>query len=292
MEKNFQHFPVLMSEVLEFSEIEPKRILDVTAGGGGHLCALIGKHRTSKAEAWDRDPRAIDRVKERLEHLNLRSSVELREKEFSERPKDEGLSFDLILADLGVSSFQFNPEISGMSLHSDLAPDFRMNPSQGLGFRDWLKTKTAAELEDVLYKFGEEPKARKLANALVGISDEDLTSAKGFAHWIRRVLSYQGSRIHPATRIFQAFRMAINNEFGQLQKFLDWAPKFLSPGGRLLVISFHSIEDRLVKRAFVEVARQESFKVVTKRPILPSDAELNENPASRSAKLRVLERLS
>lgn len=281
-----KHFPVMLNELLSYLP-ENGIYLDVTAGGGGHLCTVLREKPGLTAFAMDRDPRAIERVRLRLESEDFHSRVTLIESKFSIEPAGTKL-FDIIFADLGVSTFQFTPELSGMSLKSENNADFRMNPGEGVNFETWLKACSIVDLEDIFFKYAEEPKAKTLARALKEVSFSKISKAVDLAAFIQGRLAYRDSKIHPATRIFQAFRIAINNELRELEDLLTWAPRRLTHGGRLLVISFHSLEDRIVKKAFVNLARSKDFDILSKKPLLPSDAEIELNRPSRSAKMRGL----
>ncbi len=261
--------------------------LDLTAGGGGHLAGVLKKCPTWLAEAWDQDPLAEARIRQRI---GKHSGFDFKLKNFREEPRD-GKKYTYILADLGISSFQVDDPERGMSLFSDQQPDFRMNPQKGENFLTWLRTKSIEELRAIFENFGEEPRAEKLASAMKSWAPDSFQSSKILAQKIADTLSYKSpSRNHPATRAFQALRMAINGELDALKELLDWAPQALELGGRLAIITFHSLEDRLVKNRFRRLAQEGSFVILTKKPVLPSLRELEENPRSRSAKLRILER--
>ncbi len=289
--KSLSHEPVLLKEILEsLPDSKNGQFLDVTAGGGGHFFSIIENRKSWKGECWDRDPLAKLRIHERAEKLRIGDQVKFLEKNFSETPIEKN-NYDFILADLGVSSFQLDDPKRGMSLFSEMPPDFRMNPSSGDDFKTWLKKKSTKEIEEILSDFGEEPRAKKLAAKIKSWGDEVFESAKILAQKIAEDLQYKSdSKIHPATRSFQAFRIAINDELSEIRSLLKWAPKALRPGGRLAIISFHSLEDRIVKNAFKNLAEGADFDILSKRPIVASDEELASNSRSRSAKLRVIER--
>lgn len=285
-----KHISVLLEPFLEY--IPSKEIgvyLDVTAGGGGHLGALLNNKKKWLAEAWDRDPLAITRIEAHLQSLSIeKSRWSFEQKKFSQGTQKK---FDYILADLGISSFQIDDPQRGMSFHSDSPIDFRMNPSEGKNFSEWFQDQSEADLEEILDLYGEEAKSKKIASIIKSWNVTTLKSAKDWANKISETLPYGGeSKRHPATRIFQAFRIAINDEMGELRKLLKWAPTALNESGRLAIISFHSLEDRFVKKEFNKLAQDEEYKVLTPKPILPNDEELTFNPRSRSAKIRVLER--
>jgi 16S rRNA (cytosine1402-N4)-methyltransferase len=287
------HVPVLLQQVLSFvPENAEGRFLDVTAGGGGHFFAVFGIRPSWNGECWDRDPRAEARLRQALDGHVVEKRAQFTRKTFSDAPDDKNSRFDFILADIGVSSFQLDDPTSGMSLHAESPPDFRMDTENGLSFWDWLEKTKEEELADVLFHYGEEPRARKLAKAMKQWGPNEAPSAKALADKIAATLAYgTHSRRHPATRAFQALRIAINDELGELRSFLEWAPEYLKPGGRLAVISFHSLEDRIVKRTFRSLADERDFGILTKRPLEASDEESSANPRARSAKLRVIEKL-
>lgn len=288
-----EHRPVLLREVvghLPTADKSPMRLLDVTAGGGGHFFAILESDGRWKGECWDRDPAAEERIAAAAKARDLQARTRFERRSFSEEAA-AGSSYDFILADIGISSFQVDDPSRGMSLHSEQAPDFRMDPGWGPAFEVWLRTQSESDLADVFFEYGEEPRAKRLARAFKKeFGAADYASAKILAGRIAAVLGYKGSRVHPATRAFQALRIAINDEIGQLRALLDWAPRHLSAGGRLAIISFHSIEDREVKTAFRALAAAGDFVILTKKPLVADEAETAANPRSRSAKLRVLER--
>ncbi len=289
------HIPVLLNEVISFLPTSEKlSFLDCTAGGGGHFFEILKRcdARTAQmtAQCWDRDPLAKARIEKRATEFNLSKSYVFKQKTFSEPPLKEE-SFDIILADLGISSFQLDDPERGLSLHSERAPDFRMNPEIGPDFSEWLESIPVGELESILRVYGEEPKAHKLAKALKSEAPP-LSQAKLFADWIAKILAYPPpSRRHPATRSFQAFRIAINQELQELESLLKWAPEHLAVGGVLMIISFHSLEDRMVKRRFRDLAESGCFDILTKKPVDPSESEVQQNPRARSAHLRVLSKV-
>jgi len=290
------HIPVMLKEVLNsLPEGRVERCLDVTTGGAGHLSAILDKKPTWKADAWDRDPDAEARIKKTLSSKSLETRVSFERKDFATPPRDPSALYDFILADIGVSSFQLDDHSRGMSLHSEEKLDFRMDPSSGVSFADWLAATDERKLAEIFYRYGEEPKAVNLAKKMKSWGGDSFMSAKIFADTVSRALGYNinESRRHPATRVFQALRIAINDELGQLEALIDWAPQHLAEGGRLLILSFHSLEDRIVKHRFQALAREgKGFSLPFSKPLVPSDEEAEINPRSRSTKLRVIERTS
>ena len=290
--KILSHEPVLLKEILGFvPDLEMGRFLDVTAGGGGHFFALLNLKKKWKGECWDRDPLAEERIFNKSKALDLKGRTNFQNKNFGEGA-DKNNFYDFILADLGVSSFQLDDPTRGMSLYSNIAPDFRMNPKEGESFFEWVQKKSAEELFTIITDFGEEPRAAKIASKIKTWPKEAFDSANILADKISMELGYGSpSKIHPATRTFQAFRIAINEELTEIRSLMRWAPHVLNPGGRLAVISFHSLEDRIIKNTFKNLADSKDFVILTKRPIVPTENEVIMNSRSRSAKLRVLERL-
>lgn len=289
------HTPVMLTEVLEsLPEGRLGRCLDVTTGGAGHLSAILLARPSWKADAWDRDPDAEARIKLTLSERGLIDRVSFSKRNFSEAPSDGDARYDFIMADIGVSSFQIDDHSRGMSLHSEERLDFRMDPSSGVPFSEWLNSVDERKLAEIFYRYGEEPKAQNLAKKMKSWGGDTFVSAKIFADTVSRALGYNvhESRRHPATRVFQALRIAINDELGQLESLIDWAPRHLAEGGRLLILSFHSLEDRIVKHRFQALAKEADFQLPFNKPKVPTEAEMDENPRSRSTKLRVIERVA
>ncbi|MEZ4814703.1 MAG: 16S rRNA (cytosine(1402)-N(4))-methyltransferase RsmH [Bdellovibrionota bacterium] len=287
-----KHYSVLLAEVLEFLPSSSSgTLLDVTAGGGGHFFAILRQKPGWRGECWDRDPAACERINAASQDFAGRYTFV--QKNFSEAPAPSSAPFDYILADLGISSFQLDDPNRGLSFYSSAQLDFRMNPEQGESFVDWLKGKSSKELEEILVKYGEELRAKKIALKLKEIDPSVHKSSKAFSEELMRLLHMRVKKneAHPLTRVFQALRIAINGELSELEALLNWAPAALAPGGRLAIISFHSLEDRKVKRAFMAL-EQKGFRILTDKALTPTEKEVHENTRSRSAKLRVLERMS
>lgn len=290
-----KHISVLLNEVLDFL---PKNLLqgcvmDLTAGAGGHLFAILEQQKLWKGICLDQDPLARERIATAASQKQLSERVSFFLQNFATPPQGVSPSMNFILADLGVSSFQLDDPERGMSFRSLSHPDFRMDPSSPFDFYDWVKGLSDEQLLKILVEYGEEPKAKILVKGMKTWPREVYKSAKSLADKIAEVLNYKSPSLkHPATRAFQAFRMALNNELAVLDKMLEWAPRYLVPGGRLAVISFHSLEDRIVKNRFRDLEASGPFDILTKRAVVPSQEELNSNPRSRSAKLRCIERKS
>lgn len=289
--KSDEHIAVLESEVLKY--LDPKEgqsYLDLTAGYAGHAQAILDKTRSpSKAVLVDRDANAI-KVLEKKYHG---SNIDLRHQDFLSATRslyEEGQKFDMILADIGVSSPHLNEERRGFSLQVAGPLDMRMDQNQSLTADEIVNNYNLEQLTEILQKFGEEPKARQIASAI--IKNRPITDTLELAKIASQ--AWPGySRTHPATRTFQAIRIAVNDELGQLEKALPIWLKLLNPKGRLAVISFHSLEDRIVKQVFNDACGERydaDHILLTKRPVTASSDEIVHNPRARSAKLRVCQR--
>lgn len=283
-----QHVPVLLAASLELLDPQPDdRYLDLTAGYGGHASAFLertGSYTTSVLV--DRDENAIKCLQPlaekgvRLLHTDFLSAA----RELVEANEQ----FDLLLVDLGVSSPQLDQSARGFSFKMDGPLDMRMDTGQELDARRYLQTVRETELATIIQKYGEEPLgvARRYAKAIKAASDIETTTQLAEIIASHHVGRWQ--KIHPATRTFQAIRIAVNDELGQIERMLPLLPKLLKKGGRVGIISFHSLEDRLVKQYFAEQARagyEAELSLVNKKP--RSGTEDVYNPRARSAKLRV-----
>jgi 16S rRNA (cytosine1402-N4)-methyltransferase len=281
------HIPVLLEEVLQtLAPKEGESYLDLTAGFGGHATAIIGR-----TEAWkravliDRDKEAIDYLQERFKGTGVR----LHNQNFMQASQElvsEHESFDIILADLGVSSMHLNEASRGFAISSEGPLDMRMDQSQELTAQTIVNTYSEAELEKLLREYGEEPQAKKIANWMV--ENRPITTTSQLSALVARAWPTR-SRRHPATRTFQALRIAVNEELKLLELSLPIWFELLNPGGRLGVISFHSLEDRIVKRALANVSGDRydaDFRLLNRHPITASPEEIVFNPRSRSAKFR------
>ncbi|MDB5170627.1 MAG: Ribosomal small subunit methyltransferase [Candidatus Saccharibacteria bacterium] len=282
-----QHVPVLLDEVLQY--LDPKAgesYLDLTAGYAGHAKAVTERTGSLTTTVLvDRDNNAIKVLKETFDGTD----IDLRQQDFlsaSEQLLAEDRRFDMILADLGVSSPHLNEDSRGFSLQGSGPLDMRMDQEQVLTAEIILNTYSIDKLTDILKRYGEEPKARQIAAGIVHA--RPLTSTDQLAEIAKR--AWPGhSRVHPATRTFQAIRIAVNDELGMLEKGLPIWLKLLAPGGRIAIISFHSLEDRLVKQALKEASGERydaELRLLTKRPVVATPEEIVTNPRARSAKLR------
>jgi 16S rRNA (cytosine1402-N4)-methyltransferase len=295
------HAPVLTSEVL--SMLAPRAdgvYIDCTVGLGGHTAALLAAG-AGRVMALDRDVGALDRTRARLASAPPSTplgpgNLELIHTDYRELPtvlESRGVDqVDGILADLGVSSWQLDDPARGFSFRQAGPLDMRMDQTQGPTLADWLASVSEAVLADVIYQFGEERHARRVAAAIIRARNEGrLSDTAALASVVRRAAGGgRWQRIDPATRTFQALRIAVNDELGGLESFLRRAVALLKPGGRLVVIAFHSLEDRVVKQTFRQLAADHLVVLVTRRPVRPSDAEIADNPRARSARLRTVEK--
>lgn len=285
-EPEFYHVPVLPEAVIEGLTLQPGgRYLDATAGGGGHSRLILAADPTVSLVAIDQDAMAIAATQANLAEFGSR--VSYWHGNFAEF-KPSGAPFSGILADLGVSSVQLDWGDRGFSFRQSAPLDMRMDPRQDLTAADIVNHWDETELANLIYTYGEERLSRRIARKIVDQRPWQTTTdlAEAIAHSVPR--SYRYGRIHPATRTFQALRIAVNRELEVLETLLQVAPSWLIPGGRLVVISFHSLEDRLVKHTLKD---SPDFKVITKKPVIAADAEISQNPRARSAKLRVAERI-
>ncbi|HEY9621662.1 MAG TPA: 16S rRNA (cytosine(1402)-N(4))-methyltransferase RsmH [Crinalium sp.] len=283
----FVHIPVLSQEVLQGLVIRPGgRYLDATVGGGGHSRLILAAAPDVSLVAIDQDEQAIAAAKLKLSEYSDR--VQFWRGNFSAY-KSAGATFDGILADLGVSSVQFDIPERGFSFRHTAPLDMRMNRQQPLTAADIINFWEEAKLADIFFTYGEERLSRRIARRIVEKRPFQTTTelADTIFHSVPR--AYRYGRIHPATRVFQALRIVVNQELSVLETLLKEAPTWLTPGGRLVIISFHSLEDRIVKHAFRE---SPALTVITKKPIQPTDEEIEGNPRSRSAKLRVAEKVA
>lgn len=291
------HEPVMVREVV--SLLEPSRgglFVDCTVGLGGHARALLDGG-AARIVALDRDPAALARAREALASYGDRVMfVHADYRELAQVLDSNAIStVDGALADLGVSSMQLDAEGRGFSFRRDEPLDMRMDQSQGPTAAELIRAAGEEELANVIFEFGEERYSRRIARAIAAARREaSITTTAQLASIVRRAIPQRGyQRIDPATRTFQALRIWVNRELDGLDAFLTAAVRRLREGARLAVITFHSLEDRIVKHAFRALERAALMvRILTKRPLLPSEAEVARNPRSRSAKLRAIERLA
>lgn len=278
-------------EVLKFLDPRPGQIIvDATLGGGGHTRLIAQRVWPGGAViAIDRDPTAVARARETLAALPVRVA----QADFRDLPEVleewDVETVDGILLDLGMSSDQLADTSRGFSFQADGPLDLRFDPSHGEPAWALLNRISERPLADLIHQFGEERFARRIAAAIINErKNKPIKTARELAELISRVVPrHRSGGIHPATRTFQALRIAVNDELGALETALRRYPDVLRPGGRLVVISFHSLEDRLVKQAFKSDPR---YTCLTKKPVTPSEEEIRANPRARSAKLRAAAR--
>ena len=293
-----QHVPVLLEEVLEYLNVRPGGVIvDATLGLGGHS-AEIAKRLGAKGRliCFDRDPEAMELGKGRLEEVradlgDAMPQMTFVPKAFSEASEViEPGSLDGLLADFGVSSLQLDEARRGFSFRADGPLDMRMDTRSGETAEQVVNQEDEDELANLIYEFGEERRSRRIARAIVRA--RPITTTAELARIVSAAApSMKGDKIHPATRTFQALRIRVNNELGEIQSLLKSAGSLLKPGGRVVLISFHSLEDRLVKDVFREAGRSKEFEVLTKKPVVASEQEEMRNPRSRSAKMRAAEKI-
>ena len=292
---NIEHKPVLLNEIIEYLNLkENKLIIDCTIGEGGHAKKILESLGPSGILLGiDQDQDALVAARERLAPFGKRvdliwgnfANLEkiLREKEMG---KVGGILFDL-----GVSSLQLNRKERGFSFLREGPLDMRMNKAQRINASHLINKTSYKELQNILYEFGEERWAKRIARAIVREREQTpVTTTIQLARIIERAVPYRG-RIHPATRTFLALRLRINGELENLREILPPTVDSLKKKGRICIISYHSLEDRIVKNSFRDFAHQGKLKILTKKPITPTIEEVRVNPRSRSAKLRVGERI-
>ena len=294
------HVPVLLREVLDLLAPRPGEVvLDGTVGGGGHARVLLERIAPDgRLIALDRDAQALERAADVLPAGEPGRCV-LRHANYADFAAvlDElGVAgVDAALLDLGVSSFQLDQAERGFSFMADAPLDMRMDRTQSRTAADLVNELDEEELADVFYTYGEERFSRRIAARIVEERQREPIRTTGQLARIvlrARPARVRGQRwhIHPATRVFQALRICLNRELQSLEAFCEAIPGRLNPGGRVGIISFHSLEDRIVKNAFRRLAASEEFQLVTRKPVTSSKREQKENPRSRSAKLRVVSR--
>lgn len=278
-------------EVLEWlAPSAGKVIVDGTLGGGGHTRLIAEKlGEQGFVLGIDRDPAAIARAETSLRGLPVKI-CQASYDELGEVLKEIDVKqVDGILLDLGLSSDQLADRTLGFSFDSDGEFDLRFDPTTGIPAWKLLERLSERELADMIFEFGEERRSRAVARAIKdALKVGELKTASAVAKIVRRAVGFSKDRIDSATRTFQGLRIGVNDELGRLERFLKKAPEWMRPGGRLVIMSFHSLEDRLVKNAFREDAR---WKVLTAKPLMALEDEVTSNPRSRSAKLRVAERV-
>ncbi len=300
--REYGHVPVLLQPAIEFLAVRRGgTYIDATLGLGGHSWEIAKRlGAQGRLIGFDKDPAALERARERLMAPPTEwelgwPSIELVHASFAEVAEHVAAgSADGLLADLGVSSMQLGDAGRGFSFQAEGPLDMRMNPQAGLTAEQVVNRFDERELADAIYEFGEERRSRRIARAIVRA--RPVTTTAQLAQVISaaaRPMNQAERRIHPATRTFQALRILVNRELEDLEALLgaEAAPRVLRTGGRLVVISFHSLEDRIVKDGLRDGAREGIYRLLTKKPVTADEAEIDRNPRSRSAKLRAAERL-
>jgi 16S rRNA (cytosine1402-N4)-methyltransferase len=285
------HYSVLLAESIEYLSVRPDGIyVDVTAGLGGHTRAIAERLETGRVIACDRDAESLDMA--RRNTAALADRIRYVHGSFSRMPQalqESGAGLvDGVLADLGVSRYQLASAERGFSLMEDGPLDMRMNREDEFTAADYVNELSEKDLADLIYQYGEERRSRRISRAIVRA--RPILTTGQLARAVEEVVPRTG-RIHPATQTFMALRLKVNREFEELDELLRIVPGFLKPGGRFVVLTFMSTEDRKVKQAFQAEAKAGRGVILTKHVVKPSDREVSENAASRSSKLRALQRI-
>jgi 16S rRNA (cytosine1402-N4)-methyltransferase len=282
-----KHIPVLAQEIIKRLEIElDGHYLDATLGRGGHTRLILESYPHVRVTAIDRDVTAIEVCHSQLSPL-FGERLEFWQGNFADYPSKKE-EFTGIIADLGVSSPQLDQAERGFSFRHEAALDMRMDCQQSLTASEMINHWSEEDLADIFYHYGEERLSRRIARKIINIRPLKTTTELAEAIAACYPAKARYGRIHPATRVFQALRIAVNDELGSLERFLDISPQWLKIGGKIGIISFHSLEDRRVKHSFRD---SDSLQVLTKKPITADVEEIKQNPRSRSAKLRFAQRI-
>ena len=291
------HVPVLLKEAIDFLAVQRGgTYLDATVGLGGHSYEIAKRlGAPGHLIGFDKDPAALERARANLTALDEPPQITLIHGSFAEvAERIPQASLDGLMADLGVSSLQLGDAARGFSFQAEGPLDMRMNPMSGETADQVVNHLDERKLADLIYEFGEERRSRRIARAIVRSrpirTTQHLVEVISTAARSMKLGQHKYDRIHPATRTFQALRIFVNRELDDLKALLEAAPRVLKPGGRLVVISFHSLEDRIVKDA-LRGGKDKYFSVLTKKPLTASEEEIDRNPRSRSAKMRAAERI-
>ncbi len=292
------HVPVLLKEAIDFLAVRRGGMyIDATVGLGGHSYEIAKRlGAPGHLIGLDKDPAALEIARMRLDSGASSAQadwpvVTLLHRSFAEIVNDQRpRSIDGILADVGVSSLQLNDPARGFSFQAEGPLDMRMNPQAELTAEQVVNHFDERKLADVIYEFGEERRSRRIARAIV--RSRPIRTTAQLAELVSAAARpMKPERIHPATRTFQALRIFVNRELDDLRALLEAAPQLLKPGGRLVIISFHSLEDRIVKDALREGLKLGQYALLTKKPVTAEEEEIDRNPRARSAKLRAAERV-
>ncbi len=287
------HQPVLVEEVTEFLDVRPEGVyIDATVGGGGHAQGILERLTSGRLLGIDRDPRALAVARQRL--IPFGSKVTLMQGNFADIDALHAASgfpaADSVLADLGLSSMQLADASRGFSFNLEGPLDMRVDPATETSAADLVNYTSERELADLIFKFGEERLSRRIARAIMRA--RPIRTSTELAQVVTRTIPFRPGphQIHPATRTFMALRLAVNRELDNLGQFLARVLSVMPSGGRVAVISFHSLEDRMVKQSFAAWRREGRVKVLTRKVVRPGEDEISRNPRSRGAKLRVAEK--
>lgn len=287
------HRPVLVDEVLSFLEPAGREavLIDATLGEGGHSECFLQRFPSLRIIGVDADATMVARASDRLAAYGER--VQFVNAWFDDYFDHPPLRPDRVLMDLGISMFHFTGSGRGFSFQTDEPLDMRLDSTGPRSAADLVNDLDERDLADLIYRYGEERLSRRIAARLVDArSARRIETTAQLADVVRRSVpsSYRHGRIHPATRTFQALRIAVNGELDRITRAIPRVLAAIAPQGRVGIISFHSLEDRIVKHSFRDAAAAGGFTVLTKKPVIPAEAESRDNPAARSAKLRVIER--
>ena len=286
------HIPVMSTQVLEYLNLQPGGLyIDGTIGAGGHAAQILSKlSNKGKLIGIDRDAEALEICYERFSAFA--DQISLHHSSYHNLSKIMGINGPArangILLDLGISSLQINSEDRGFSFQSNALADMRFDQTKGQTAKDLIRKSSEKELADIIYQFGEERKSRRISNSIKKI--KNLSTTMDLKEAIRKSTPpHHRNKTH--ARVFQAIRIAVNDEIDKLKSFLKIFLDYLEIGGRLVVISYHSIEDRIVKHSFRQLNNESKVELLTRKPLTPSTGEIKLNKRSRSAKMRALERV-
>jgi 16S rRNA (cytosine1402-N4)-methyltransferase len=289
------HTPVMCSELASYLKLDKGlTILDCTVGSAGHAEAILKQiGPRGRLVGIDQDAQALEAAESRLEGFANRTLVQGNFRNIDGILKQLNLEqVDGVIFDLGVSSLQLDSAARGFSMKQDGPLDMRMDRNSRLSAFDLVNFLPQEGLSDIFRKYGQERWHNRIARAIIRERKKSVILSTGrLADLVRRVVPLKYTRIHPATRIFQALRIAVNDELEALQEALKKCVKHIKPGARVCVISFHSLEDRIVKNQFRQFAKEGKLKLITKKPLRPTQEEVLANPRARSARLRVAERV-
>jgi len=312
-DSEFEHKSILVSEILGFLDLQPGSVvIDATLGLGGHAEAVLQTSADTRVIGIDQDQKALETATERLKPFGSRfQGVHSNFVEISSVADELNITaVDAVIADLGVSSMQLDDAERGFSFRFDAPLDMRMDTSKGSTAAELLEELDQEEIANLIYRYGEERKSRRVARLIVERRDagQPVRSTEELARLVERAVGRSPKdKIHPATRTFQALRIAVNNELGILDGFIKDSIDLLKLNGTLSVITFHSLEDRIVKQAFQKLSgkcfcppripkcvcgAEKRVEILTRKPVVPTEDEMSVNPRSRSAKLRVCRKLA